>query len=255
VDNILGTNYAEQGKTTMAEKFFHKAYVAFEESGQDEMIGTALMNLGIVQNIRGNYQQALGQYRRAQSIFERLGDLRRLAQLHHNIGMTYLQWNRTKEAIVEFDASYFLGSKQQQEPVMATSLLGKANAFYKRSDLDVAAKLVGQALALFEQCGDRLGQADGYKLKGMIFRDKKDYVLASSCFQTSLRINRDLDNKLNIAETFFELGLMERHRRRNQPALEAFGEAAALFRQVGAREEMRKAEQEIRTINGGHHAS
>ncbi len=253
IDNILGTNYAEQGNLTLARKFFQKAYTEFEESDQKELTGTALMNLGILLNIRGQYAEALGHYRRALSYFEQLGDVRRLAQLHHNIGMTHLQRSMTDEAIKEFNLSYFLGTKQDLVPIMATAVFGKANAYYRQADLALSLKLVTQAIELFEQCGDRLGQADGYKLKGMISRDLKTYTLATSYFQTSLRLNRELDNKLNAAETSFELGVMEQQRRKPQAALDAFTAAQDLFREIGASEEARKAEMEIHSLTLRHH--
>ncbi|MGA9120583.1 MAG: tetratricopeptide repeat protein [Bacteroidota bacterium] len=255
VDNILGTNYAEQGDLTLAWRFFQRAYAVFEESDQKELTGTVLMNLGIILNIRGLYDEALGQYRRAQSCFEQLGDMRRLAQLHHNIGMTHLQREQTNEAIKEFNLSYFLGSKQNLVPIMASAEFGKASAFYKRQDPALALKLVAQAIGQFEKCGDRLGQADGYKLKGMIHRDLKQYALAASYFRTSLRLDQELDNKLNAAETRFEMGIMERRRRKRQAALQAFTEALDLFRKVGAAGEIKKAETEIRTLTGRIHAS
>jgi tetratricopeptide (TPR) repeat protein len=219
------------------------------------MTGTVLMNLGIVLNICGQYDEALAQYRRAQSCFERLGDMRRLAQLHHNMGMTHLHRGHGNDAIKEFDTSYLLGSEQSLIPVMASALFGKANAFYERTDLRLALKLATQALGMFEQCGDRLGQADTYKLKGMIHRDLKKYAVATSYFQTSLRLNRELGNRLNTAETRFAFGVMEQRRRKKQSALEAFTEALSLFRLVGAREQAKKAERAILTLSGGHHAS
>ncbi len=253
VDNILGTNYAEQGNLTLARKFFQKAYSVFEESDQKELTGTALMNLGILLNIRGEYAEALGHYRRALSYFEYLGDVRRLAQLHHNIGMSHLQRGMNTDAIKEFNLSYFLGTKKDLLPVMATAVFGKANAYYRSSDLALALKLVSQAIGLFERCGDRLGQADSYKLKGMISRDLKAYALASSYFQTSLRLNRELNNKLNAAETSFELGAMERKCRKTSAALDAYTAALTLFQEVGASEEARKVQKEIHSLVTRHH--
>lgn len=253
VDNILGTNYAEQGNLALARKFFQRAYSVFEASEQKELSGTVLMNLGILLNIRGQYDEALSHYRRAISYFEQLGDVRRLAQIHHNIGMTHLHLERNTEAIKEFNLAYFLASKQNLVPVMATAVFGKADACYRRQDLALALKLCAQAVELFEKCSDRLGQADAYKLKGMISRDLKTYALATSYFETSIRLNKELGNKLNTAEAQYELGIMERKRRRPQAALDAFGTAMALFREVGASGQTGRLEREIQSLKTRHH--
>jgi tetratricopeptide (TPR) repeat protein len=255
VDNILATNYAEQGKISQARRLFQDACRTFQNAGHSEMTGTALMNLGILFNIRGNYDDALAHYRRALTTFEQLGDVRRLAQLHHNIGMTYLLKGRTGEALKAFDFSQFLASKEHLLPVMATALLGKATVQYRKNDLPVALKLVSQALTMFEQCGDRLGQADGYKLKGMIHRDMNAYPLAESYLQTSLRLNTELHNRLNVAETQFELGTLERRRHNTKAALSAYAKARHLFVEVGADHEAQKTEHEIRILTRRHHAA
>ncbi len=255
VDNILGTNHAEQGNMILARRCFQKAFTTFQDAGQKELAGIVLMNLGILLNIRGSYDEALGHYRRALSSFEELGDVHRLSQIRHNIGMTYLQRGEYQQAIKEFNLSYFLASKHSNISVMAMAILGKANASYRQSDLPLALKLVSQALALFEKCGDRLGQADGYKLKGMIHRDQKAFTLAATYFQTSLRLNRELGNKLNEAETLFELATTERRRRSKKAALSAYREALELFRHLGAAEEIKRVEHEMQELTRGTHAA
>lgn len=255
VENILATNYAEQGNLKLARKCYTRALSIFEESDQKEMTGTVLMNLGILLNIAGKYDEALVNYARAQSMFEQLGDVRRLAELHHNIGMTYLQWGQESAAIKEFNSSHYLASKRNLLPVMGLALFGKANAHYRMKDYLLAVNFLRHAMGAFERCDDRLGMADAYKLKGMCHRDMKKYALATSYFLTSLRMNRELKNRLNEAETWFEIGLLERQRRRREETLKAFAEALAIFRKIGAAAEVKRTEREICTTNGGRHVS
>ncbi len=255
VENILATNYAEQGNLKLARKCYTRALSIFEESDQKEMAGTVLMNLGILLNIAGKYDEALGHYTRALSLFEQLGDVCRLAELHHNIGMTYLQWGQESAAIKEFNCSHYLASRRNLLPVMGLALFGKANAHYRIGDYPLAANFLQHAIGAFERCDDRLGLADAYKLKGMCHRDMKKYALATSYFLTSLRMNRELKNRLNEAETWFEMGLLERQRRRKEETLKAFTEALAIFKEIGAAADVKRTEQEICTTNGGRHVS
>jgi len=50
-----------------------------------------------------------------------------------------------------------------------------------------------------------------YKIKDIIHRDTKDYELAENYLCTSLRINKELNNEMNKAETEFELGLLYKY--------------------------------------------
>lgn len=248
VENILGTNHAEQGKIKQAVGFFERALTLFERTEQTQLAGVALMNLGVVCNIMGTYDTALTHYKRAQSCFEGVGDLNRLAELHHNIGMSYLSKQLYNEAINEFNTSYALGSRIQSVSVMGLASLGKANAHFYQNDLTMALKLVSRAIELFNKSTDRLSLADAYKVKGMIHRKMKRYDSAESYLHTSLRINLELNNRLNVAESYYEIGTMELQRKRKQQAFSAFQKAKTGFRKVGAREEEKRTQSIMNSL-------
>ena len=250
VENILGTNHAEQGKITKAAGFFGRALTLFERTRQTQMAGVALMNLGILCNIAGDYDSSLAHYTRAQSCFEEMGDLNRLAELHHNMGMSYLSKHLLNAAIREFNTSYSLSSTTQNLPLMGLAGLGKSNVFYQLHDLPMALKLVNQAIDLFTKSHDRLSLADSYKVKGMIHRDMKSFDAAASFLQTSLRINIELNNNLNIAESYSEIGLLEIKRKNPSEAIQAFMKAKFAFTKVGAREDVKKTQDRINALEG-----
>jgi len=248
VENILGTNYAEQGQTTKAVEYFTRALTLFERTRQTQMAGVALMNLGITYNIIGNYDSAVVHYKRAQSCFEEGGDLNRLAELHHNMGMNYLSRRVFKEALREFDASYTLSSSLQNRSLMGLANLGKANAYHDLCDLPVALKLVSQEIEFFVTSGEKVGLADAYKMKGMIHRDMKSFDTAASYLHTSLRINTEINNQLNAAESYFEIGVLETDRKRNEEAIRTFLKAREAFKKVGAREDVKKTQDRINAL-------
>jgi tetratricopeptide (TPR) repeat protein len=245
VENILGTNHAEQGKLARATGFFEHALTLFERTRQTQMAGAVLMNLGIICNIAGKYETALAHYKRAQSCFEEVGDLNRLAELHHNMGMSYLSKHLLNEAIREFNTSHSLSSSTQNGPLMGLAGLAKANVYYQLHDLPMALKLANQSIDLFTKSNDRLSLADAYKVKGMIHREMKSFDAAASFLETSLRINIELNNHLNIAESYFEIGLLDIKRKNPKEALQAFLKARDAFRKVGALEDVKRTEDQI----------
>jgi tetratricopeptide (TPR) repeat protein len=250
VENILGTNHAEQGKIKQAVESFERALTLFERTQQNQMAGVALMNLGITYNIIGNYDSAVVHYKRAQSCFEEVGDLNRLSELHLNMGMTYLSKRMFKEAIHEFNTSHTISSSMENMSLMGLSGLAKANAYYQLHDLPMALKLVNQVIELFTKSTDRLSLADAYKVKGMIHREMKSFDTAASFLQTSLRINTEINNQLNIAESLFEIGILEAQRDRMQEAVQAFQKARAAFKKVGAQQDVKKTQVQIDSLEG-----
>ena len=249
VENILGTNFAEQGRIKTAVEYFTRALTLFERTHQTQMAGVALMNLGITYNIIGNFDSAVVHYKRAQSCFEEGGDLNRLAELHHNMGMTYLSKRMFREAIREFNASYAMSSSLQNSSLMGLASLGKANAYRDLGDLPVALKLVSQSIELFTSSGERVGLADAYKVKGMIHRDMKSFDTAASYLQTSVRINSEIHNQLNAGESYFEIGILETSRKNREEAIHAFRKALDAFKKTGAREAVRKTLDRINALD------
>jgi tetratricopeptide (TPR) repeat protein len=211
-------------------------------------MGTATMNLGIVNNIAGSYDVALSHYKRAQSYFEKAGDADRLAELHHNMGMTYLDKGEYASASREFDRSLSLGTQQHNMNLLGLASLGKANVLYRLNDLPMALKLVNKALEPFTSIGDRLSIADSYRMKGMIHREMKKYNFAESYLLTSLRMNLELKNQLNAAETYFEIGLLEQKRGNASQATAAFEQAHRHFMEIGARGEVGRVEMALHEL-------
>lgn len=250
VENILGTNNAEQGRIKKAAELFEHAFVLFERTHQTQMAGVALMNLGITCNIIGEYDSAVAHYKRAQSCFEEAGDLNHLAELHHNTGMTYLSKGVYKEAIRQFTMSHALSSSLHNISLMGLANLGKAHAYYYLHDLPVALKLVTQAMELFTRSSDQLSLADAYKVKGMIHRDMRSFGTSASYLHTSLRMNTELNNRLNMAESQFEIGVLETRRNNRGEALQAFQRARASFKKVGAQREVKRIKDQMNSLEG-----
>ena len=248
IENILGTSCAEQGKLKQAQGYFSRALAMFEKTKDTNMTGAVLMNIGIIHNIIGQHDLALAHYKRAQSQFEQIGDLNRLAELHHNMGMSYLSMSAFNDAIREFDSSLAFSSKSQNVNLVGLASLGKANVYFRLRDFTIAFKLVDRAAECSTGSGDRLSLADAYKLKGMIHREMKRFSIAESYLQTSQRINLELNNGLNAGETYFEMGLLEQKRGRKKEALVAFEHAYVFFKKVGAQSDVQRTEQALRSM-------
>lgn len=248
VENIMGTTLAEQGRINEAGACFSRALKNSDGTDQRVLSATIWMNLGILQNILGNWDEALNHHTRALSLFEQAGDLVRIAEVHHNRGMSYLSKNDLVSAGRAFDTSLDYSTKMHNPGLIGLAKLGKATMYLRANDLPMALALCNQAQEHFATTNDRLSIADQYKVKGMIFREMKEYDVAALHFNSSLRINEELNNMLNLGETLFEVGLMERRRRRKAEARASFQRARLCLEKVGARIECERVLNELTTL-------
>jgi tetratricopeptide (TPR) repeat protein len=250
VENLRGTCCVEQGHLVKARMHYSKALQEFQQSEEKVMAGTVLMNLGIVHNIMGDWQKAIEFYHSALPYFQSAGDPRRIAEAHHNLGMSQISRCGYTEALHEFEKSLSLSTKFQDPRLIGLAQLGKAVTFFRLEDLRCGLAFCSLALKQFEKTNDRLSVADAYKIKGMILREMKQYDLAETHFQTSLRINDERGNQLNLGETYYELGVLKRRQRQREEAKNAFQKASQLFERVGARGKLAETKEELESLRG-----
>jgi tetratricopeptide (TPR) repeat protein len=95
---------------------------------------------------------------------------------------------------------------------------------------------------------DRLSIADIYKIKGIIERNLSNFKLAENYLLTSLRINRELNNALNRAETLFELGNLYIDMGQKNKALENFLASMEYFQNINLTGMIKKLKEAILQI-------
>jgi tetratricopeptide (TPR) repeat protein len=252
VENMIGTNFAEQGQLAKAKTYFTKALKRFEQSGQRQMAAMTMMNLGIVYTIMGEYEDAMNIYRRSLPEFQAVGEMNRIAEVRHNMGMSLMHTGKHRDALHEFELSLSYSLRAKNPALIGLAQLGKANAHYALKDFSLALALTNIALEEFTRINDVLSIADAYKLKGMILREQKHYDLALSLFLTSIRLNEENNNMLNLGETYYQMGLMETARGKKLEAREAFHFALEYFKKVGTRVETVRTRKELRQIQEGN---
>ena len=87
--------------------------------------GKIEINLGIISNIFGDFETALSYYRRALLYFEKIKDLKRIAEIRHNMGMLYTKKNDLKTAVQEFDKSISFSMQCGNVPSLGLAYLAK----------------------------------------------------------------------------------------------------------------------------------
>jgi tetratricopeptide (TPR) repeat protein len=112
--------------------------------------------------------------------------------------------------------------------------LSKAFIFTQLKDYQLASAFADKAMEICDKLNDRLSIADIYKIKGIIERSLNNYKLSESHLLTSLRINQELSNGLNKAETLYELGKLYVDMNQKNKALEVFKSSLEYFRNINS---------------------
>lgn len=206
--NILGTIYGDQGNLKKAKEHFEDALVALQELKDTTLIGKIEINLGIINNMQGNYNEALSYFKRALLNFEKVGDLKRIAEIKQNLGMVYVKKKEYTTAINEFNESIELSIRSSYMQNLGITYINKANVYLQLADFDLAGAFGDKAMEIANKINDKLSIAEVYKIKGIISRHNKNIEAAENSLLTSYRLNKDLNNQLNLAEVACELGIL-----------------------------------------------
>jgi tetratricopeptide (TPR) repeat protein len=122
-------------------------------------------------------------------------------------------------------------------------LLGEA--YLGEKQMDRASHATLQALTITTEIGNRLIEGQVLRTLGRISFAKADLEGAGRHFQASLSIFTNLRNPFELAETQFELALLERMLGHSSQARQLLETACATFERLGAESETQRARNEV----------
>ena len=204
--------------------------------------------------LQGQEAERHGDYRRARESYEsaliesrKTNDLWGEAQaLLELAGLAVTFENDLSAGQLLYDKSLKIYRRLGNDRGCAYSIAGLASVARRRGNLDIALKHFTQALSVFEKTSDKHGQAVVLHEIGLLDRQKGDYVSAERHFRQCLLLFQSLGNKSALAQMLLSLGNVniEYHKDMQQAAL-LFGQALALFEELGLSNEAAKARHNL----------
>jgi tetratricopeptide (TPR) repeat protein len=228
-ENMLGTLYGEKGEFDEAKKHLENALTFLKD--EDDILSHAMIltNLGVINTIQGDYEKAIWNYKNSIEKFEKLSDTRRLSRVYHNIGMLYTRMEKYDAALDEFNKCITLSIDNDYLSNCAIAYIGKAFIYTKLKNSALANAYTDKAMEIAYKINDTLSIADVYKIKGMIQTDMENFQLSEELFENSIRLNKDMGNKLNEAESSVEMGNLLQKTERDEEAKKYIASAGNYF--------------------------
>jgi tetratricopeptide (TPR) repeat protein/transcriptional regulator with XRE-family HTH domain len=170
----------------------------------------ALIDLGAVQNLTGDYPAAAQAVEQALGIYRDLGD--RLGQANALTSLGTVGWLTDDCPAAARNLERALGIYRD-----FGDRLGQADALaylgavrYMTADYPAAARNLEQALGIYRDLGDRLGHARALCYLGNVRRLTADYPAATRLLEQALDIYRDLGDRVGQITTLTNLGALRR---------------------------------------------
>lgn len=230
-----------RGEYAGATEAYQKAAALFDSQGLDWEVGRTLSSGLQALIYRGEYEQAIQWAARAEAIFQRHGDLLRLARLDTNVGNIFFRQDRPQDALARYQRA-LEGFEVAGEPRDIAAAL---------SNLAVASINLGQfseALAFYRLVGEHCAKHELFNLSARadyniayLYYLRGDYTEARRLYQLSRERCRDTGDDyhsalcdLDEAEMYLELNLIHEGETLARRAVDGFSALGMPYEQAKA---------------------
>jgi tetratricopeptide (TPR) repeat protein len=232
--NLCGAAHFELGELDDAQVAFSRAAELAQLDGDDLLVARSSNNLGMIANIRGRYEEALGLYRVALAAYQRVGEAIGYARSLHNIAITYRDTDRLDEAD-EYEQRAIDGARQAgDESLVAIVMAARADVQLLRGDAPMAEATALHAATLLGQVPDPARRADALRVAGLARARNGDHARAIQRFDEAVEVASNCGAALIEAESRRARGESRRVLGDRALAREDADAALAIFRRLGA---------------------
>jgi tetratricopeptide (TPR) repeat protein len=106
---------------------------------------------------------------------------------------------------------------------------------YYRAEWFLAVEYYNEALKLFKEIGDRLGEANVLQAIGDVQQFRKESNAALESYNEALKLFKEIGDRLGEANVRKAIGDVQQFRDERDAALESYNEALKLFKEIGAK--------------------
>ena len=243
-----GTVFVEQGDYEAAREVYEQALELGESVDDKKTIARVNNNMAILATIQGNMAEAITQYEACLVMYVELGDERGISGAYHNLGMTHADGEDWTLAMDAYEKGFEVAQKSGHLDIMANIHLSMAEVMLEMGNSMMVPMCCARALDIYRKTGDRLGEADTYRLLARTFSMRKDWDTAGQLFKDSLTLNEEHSNPLGAAETQRDWGQMLMNRGLKTDAQQILEIAQEGFAKLGAQADVRKVEDALEEL-------
>ena len=223
------------GPWTRALEIHHTAAETAERLGRPAARAIALIDLGRVRNLTGDYAGGVDAHTRALEAFRTLGDRHGEADALTDLGRLRLATASCPEAGGDLTRALeiYRGLGDRRGEANALTNLGWLRCL--AGDYPTAVDALTCALEIHLELGNRLGQANALTLLGRVRRVTEDHRGAGDALACALEIYRELGNRIGQANALKNLGSVRLATGDFRGAGEDHTRAIEIFRELGDR--------------------
>lgn len=241
--NVLGIiRHSRRDWTGAQENFRHAVELALD-LGDDELVGLACQNSGVIAYGLGNLREARSAYLESIGSFVRSGSSENALHAYNNLGIASAQLHEWMEADVYFSRGIEIAERLSATPLLARLYGNRAEPLVEIGDFEHAVESLDRAERAAGAVGDRVGLGIVWRWRAAISRLHGEFAQAERCVERALSFSTD--PTLERAEILLELGDLQRARGRVEEAREAYLRSRELSVSLEAEAQVRELDERL----------
>ncbi|MBN4081640.1 tetratricopeptide repeat protein, partial [bacterium AH-315-C07] len=233
--NILAGKFMYQNPDTAIILSTIALKLAEQEQWQKAIANTA-RNLGVFNDIKGNYPEALNHYFTALIISEELNDLKGNAVILGNIGIVYRNQGNYPKALEYYFNSLKIKEESGNNGGIALTQGNIGLVYSSQGNYPKALEYYFKALKMDEEFGRKRGMAFCLSNIGIVYAKQDKHAKALDYFFKALKMMKELGNKNGIAAILGNVGNVYTSQEDYPKALESFFKALKMDKELGSKE-------------------
>lgn len=233
--HLQGAIAWQRGALDDAERHFHSVLELARALRDVAAEARAFNNLGILQNLRGDPEEALATYQLALAAYQQAGSLRGIAETHTNLEISWLAMGNARRARDAADEAVRLAREVGDATLLGVALVARAEATLATGDADLAAAELARAEEMYNGVRFTAGLAEVRRLQAAVARARENFAEARLLLDAARTLapqGASLDTQADIER---DLGEVLAVLGDGGGARAARERALALFRRIGAR--------------------
>lgn len=233
---LAGNAAFQLGEVETAESRWENLLELAEAEGDEEMMAKAANNIGALTNLRGDHARALTYYNLALPLYEKLKEVKGMAQTYPNLGITYRDLSQYEEALGAYDRAVTLASRVGYEPSVILSTVGQAEIKALQDDAPVALELAERGLSRARSLENPILESEALRVRALAKTRGADADPdgALEDLEEAVSLAEEARNSLLQAEIRRDTAKVLVRQGRREDARDHLESAARIFDELGA---------------------
>ena len=248
--NLQAIVHHQQGLLDEAERLYHQARDRALRSGEARLAAMTAQNLGVIANIRGDFDTALRHYEASLADYRTQGLPQDVCVALNNLGMLYThleQWARAETAYTEaLQIAGVLGNVSMRIMIE----VNVAESLVAQREFTRAREVCDRAMALSRDADDDRAHGELQKVYGIIARETGDHPAAEAALTIAQQIAERRQDLLLLAECTKEKAELHQRQGRNRDTLQCLNRSHRIFAQLRARRELADVDCRMTRLEG-----